>query len=166
MAPRLEEQADPNTANRARYQFVGCGEVSSDAGVLARHPRIRHHRRPGDETPQFIAGNHPRRERIRSTSPQQPRQRQRQRKSLPTITRFPRRRPLSTLASAIMHVSLYAERTVATADRAGSSGGPAATLTAYTPPGRSARAVAAANSAVVSRGGVTAPANTSAITRS
>src|SRR6202042_307240 len=27
-APRLEEQPHPNTANRARYQFVGCGEVS------------------------------------------------------------------------------------------------------------------------------------------
>src|SRR3984957_1169132 len=96
---------------------------------------------------------------------------------------LPRRRPLSTLASAIMHVSGYTERTVATADRAPSSpprgvvppgdrmsdivafpadmprevpgvvppgdDGPPATLTAYTPPGRSARAVAAVNSAGV-----------------
>src|ERR1700689_5432548 len=166
MAPRLEEQDRANTANGTSYQFVGCGEISSDAAVLAvtaasvttGAPETK---RPSSSPVTTRAGNG-----SEAQARDSPVIGSGSDGALPTTTRFPRRRPLSTLPSAIMHVCPYAERTVATADRAGSSGGPAATFLAYTPPGRSARAVAAANSAVVSRGGVTAPANTSAMTRS
>ena len=119
MAPRLEEQAGANTANGTSYQFVGCGEISSDAAVLAvtaasvttGAPEMK---RRSSSPVTTRAGNGS--EALDRDSPASG-----SGESLPITTRFPRRRPLSTLASAIMHVSRYAERTVATADRAESS---------------------------------------------
>src|ERR1700728_340047 len=116
MAPRLEEQARANRANRVRYQFVGCGEVSSDAVVLALTtasvttgaPETK--RRSSSSTTTRAGNGSEAHARDSATSGNGA--------SLPTTTRFPRRRPLSTLPSAIMAVSPYAERTVATADRA------------------------------------------------
>ncbi len=85
---------------------------------------------------------------------------------LAASTRLPNPRPRRTGGSAIRQACGKTDRAVATCARACHSGAPSATLAAKTPPSRSARRAAAANSAEVRWAGVRPSAKTSAMTRS
>ena len=96
--------------------------------------RIRRDRCAGDPVAQFLAGDHLRR--MRSAGQQAGHPVKGSAAFEPTITKFPKRRPLSTWVSASTATSSSAATSVAACDLANRSPGPSAIFTAITPFGR------------------------------